>query len=168
MEIIGHRRRNADGTQPASTRALLLACRPCRRTGPKADHLTVAFRHHACCLSFAFSRRSATGRIQNGIGPAQPHAHKRVLLEPRVCHFRYLKDNVKKNDGSKSAAVVTASASEGRWPYRSLTLLARRVNATRLLGRHNPALTSVYEDVGEQISMAPVRESSASDFRLRR
>src|SRR6185295_1554842 len=67
---------------------LLFRRRRRERAAPEVHHLLSTLRHHGRCLTLSGGARVAAGRSHGGIGCAQPHAHERVLLGPRISHLR--------------------------------------------------------------------------------
>ena len=62
---------------------------PARRhqsIGPEASHLARTVRHQGGRLTLSFSGGSAACGAHDSIGPAHPHAHKRVLFQPGITH----------------------------------------------------------------------------------
>lgn len=64
-----------------------------RGTSPKIDELRRSLFSRRSRLSFCFCSDSTTHRSGNAVRTRQPHAHERVLLDPRIgqcCRLPYL------------------------------------------------------------------------------
>src|SRR4051794_7755741 len=75
--------------QTGSTGFLGFPGRRHQSIGPETSHLFGTVRHHSSRLTLSFSAGSTARGAHDGIGPAHPHAHKRILFKPWISHSRF-------------------------------------------------------------------------------
>lgn len=122
-----------------------------QRTGPQVDHLLRALSHQGIGLALGCSGSTATRRTNRCIGSAEPHAHERVLLGPRVFHGVTPgtgRADLMKQQGNQRAIIRASTAPVGAKMPRNCHGLARARCGGKCLTPAVPHDTPIYPGAG--------------------